>query len=716
MRLFRWFGLLSLAAVACSRGTGSSELPGDTDPVVAGDSDGEAESGAEGDVEGERLLPGISHSGLIDKVAICADGSCALTRDQTGGVRLWPSLDGRSEPQIVPVRGASVLSGARVELDPGGPLRWTVFAVEPAGSAKLLSISVDGKSTELAALPPFEPVASAAVRPGGHQVAVLYRSGDIALLDESGKKVATFDERKFKPTAIRLSADGKRLIAVSTLARKAGNFQFELTRLAISEEGGTTAIKRDGPPRIVSSTVDLDTTTLAIDPVGARAAVAVRGSGDHWEYEVFLLGRDKDPTKGTVKVVAHVTPQLGFVGKDQILFSTNNGGSSVLVDLAKNESRTRTSIPQDFNHQGKVQAFAPGRQVVGYGTYLFVHDVDTRAHRFLGYKSLQAAAATVSPSRSHVAWAYIQGPVYIEPLDQDSDDATVTIDLESNFGQQKMRFADDDHLIVVDSNGGVRLYEWRTGKLIDEAGVLGQVRQVQFDPQTQLLLVDRNVASHVYEVSVTEGFTGPYIVSDQAYRMSLLAAKKSDDPVLWTLDPKNKQREYTLAELRSDLSREVTEKMGEALESGQPSPLAVDNSGRQYGVRWNGSQLELFVERGSKLATRPLPAGDVNSIVPSPTRDRFLVGFNRSGTHSVSLYETSSMTPLWSYSTGVFISDVTWSQDGTLLTLASVTGAVVLDTESGVAAARRCGLEFTASAGLPNNAFNSPNQRSMCEM
>ena len=63
----------------------------------------------EGPTMGPRTR-GVPHSNNIDLVALSRDGELALSRDSLGGIRFWPSLDGKSEPMLMPIRGARSMS------------------------------------------------------------------------------------------------------------------------------------------------------------------------------------------------------------------------------------------------------------------------------------------------------------------------------------------------------------------------------------------------------------------------------------------------------------------------------------------------------------------------------------------------------------------------------------------------------------------------------
>ena len=64
-------------------------------------------------------------------------------------MRFWASLDGTSEPQIVPVRGARSLSIAR-HAD-----GWTIAVIDSAQAGRVLRANNAGEISEIASLAPF---------------------------------------------------------------------------------------------------------------------------------------------------------------------------------------------------------------------------------------------------------------------------------------------------------------------------------------------------------------------------------------------------------------------------------------------------------------------------------------------------------------------------------------------------------------------------------
>jgi hypothetical protein len=689
--------LVALALFACHK-TGPS---GPTEPEAGTAADGTtpAEAGSTARRDG-----GAGHTANIDLVAISSDGTSAVSRDQIGGVRLWPTLDGETEPVVVPSQGATTIS---VEpLEGGG---WTVAVVEPVGGAKLVHVDARGAVEVLGELAPFAPLFGAWVMPGGERVLAVFKDHSVRLLDRKGAELARLEERRFKPTELRITKDGKSFVAVV----RDGASVF-LHRAAVREIAGKPQLELVGKPREVKPGTSMIPSGSALSPDGARWAYVDRVVGNAWEIVSVELAKDTGETRFTATVPAHLNPNIGFSGPTSLLVSSSDGALSWLVNVTDGTMRPRDAAPQDFQNQGRAQAVAAGVQVAGHGTWMFVHDVATRRQRFLGYRAFQTQSVAISPSGEHVAWALMQGPLTIEPVS--GDGPGVEIPPDDGFGTFRVRFTDDDHVVTVDGAGGIRLYEWRTGKLVDSAGVTGGVRALHFEHERGLMLVERHHNdARVWKVD-DEGFTGPWIIADSSFRCGLLApGKGKGGAVAWTLDSANKIRRYTMADLEADLTREGIDKLGKDLGAGKVAPLAIDRFGRHYGVRWNGSGMEVFVDLGKHIKSAPAPAGDITQIIPSRDGTRFLAVHQRGQSTSLSMHDADTLEERWSYSTGIFNNEVEWSPDGRIVAIAANTGAALLDARTGEAVRRRCGVEFRSSGSPPSTAFNGVNLRSLCE-
>lgn len=696
--------LSALLALAACRSSGP-----DTEDPTAGSPDGE-DAGSKGKGKGKGRAwqrAGAGHTSNIDKVAISSDGRAVLTRDQIGGTRLWPALDGSAEPIVIPVQGPQQFSVARRAK--GGLV---VATVDAAGGATIFEVGPDGEITEAGVLAPFAPLFGIYALPGGERLLALFRDHSIRLLDRSAKELARFEERRFRPTSLRVGDNGESFAAVITSTGTTGTIEFQRLRV---RGGDKPSIERVGSPRLVTSANPPSETTVVMAPDAERVAVVDKPSGNSWELAVVDLTKDDAEERVQVTIPAHLVPNIGFVSDQELLVSANDGSLSWLMNLGDKSQHARTSAPQDFINQGRAQALAGGVQAVGHGTWLFVHDVVERSHRYLGYRSFQTQSVAVSPSGEWVAWAYMAGPVFVESLGKREDQ--YKLPSEPNFGTVKVRFFDDDHLITIDGAGGIHLYRWRDAELIDEAGIHGAIRALHFESEPGTMLIERhNNDARLFEVSA-EGFTGPYIVADQSFRSGLLSKGTPEQPdaIMWTLDSGNKLRHYSLEELRGDPSQEAIMAKGSPIPPGKVAPLAIDRLGRHYGVRWNGSTMELFVDFGDRLQTKVSASGDISAIVPSPSGKRFVAIHQRGQSTSLSVHDSETLEERWSFATGVFNNEVVWSPDGRFVAVAANTGAVVLSAKTGKPVQQRCGIEFAALGAPPSTAFNSLNLRSMCE-
>jgi len=700
---------LALSLVSCRTGSSAKSTENGGDGSAA-----TAQSKHSTMRNGPRRRAGVGHPSTIDRITLSADGSAALTRDGLGGTRLWPTLDGSVEPVMIPLRSPQSFSLARTGSG------FVAFMVDASGGAKSFSIANDGKVTTLGELPPFKPLFEGHVLPGGKHVLALYRDHTLRLLTAAGEEVAKLEQRKFRPAELRIAHDGRRAVAVlEDHTGAGGTTKVEVQPLSIKTEG-RPAIELDGSPRLLSSSVDVNPSTAALSPDGRRFAIVDKWNGTAWDIVIVELGNENPESRFAIQAQSHMPPGVGFVSPMRALAAANDGSVSWLIDLESKSLHPRNAPPQDFNQQQlRVQAFARDRHVAAHGNWLYVADTAKGEHQYLGYRTMTATSIAISPDSKRIATYYPQGPVYVEPLG-DGPGETARMPVDPMTGLFRVRFLDDDHILTIDGFGGVKLLDWRTGDTLAETGVNGSPRSVQVDGKRGMLLVDRHSVindSRVFEVDPVKGFRGPYIIADQSYRTGLLRTgpKDHEKAVLWTLDSANRLRWYTLSELRSDLSAAEVKNKAVDLKQGQIAPLAIDRVGRSFGVRWNGTKMELFVDYGGHMRSKALVDGSVGEIIPAEDGEMFAAVLQRSSGNAISVFRSDTLEEAWSFSSGVFHSDIAWSPDGRYIGVAAQTGAIVREAESGEAVMQRCGLEFEALGTAPSTALQVINQKTICE-
>lgn len=139
-------GALVIAAIGCgtpARPVASREpIVAPSDPAVPRD----AAVSALVHVDGQRRTIEAPHGGVIRRLAVTADGTAALTEDELGGIRLWPTLDGTVEPRLVdlpPTRGLAIAP------EPRG---FVAAAVDQVGGLVIQVIDRNGIAVQRASL------------------------------------------------------------------------------------------------------------------------------------------------------------------------------------------------------------------------------------------------------------------------------------------------------------------------------------------------------------------------------------------------------------------------------------------------------------------------------------------------------------------------------------------------------------------------------------
>jgi hypothetical protein len=164
--------LVALALVACSSPARGPEA---ARPAPASGEAGETPSFEKPvpTVHGTHEVREAPHGGSIQTLAMSPDGIAALSADELGGVRLWPTLDGTKEPRIVDMPLAKELAVGRFA---GG---YSAVARDEAGGLYLAKLDETGRQVSHTTLPAEPPVAGMAMSALG---LLAWRTDQIVLL------------------------------------------------------------------------------------------------------------------------------------------------------------------------------------------------------------------------------------------------------------------------------------------------------------------------------------------------------------------------------------------------------------------------------------------------------------------------------------------------------------------------------------------------------
>ncbi len=270
---------------------------------------------------------GAPHNASIDLVAIAPDGDSVLSRDQSGGVRLWPALDGEREPVPLPARGVEQMSLAK-----RSDGAWTVSLIEASGQTQFLRVDAKGEAKPLAALPPHDPLVEAHVLPGGNKIVTLHRDFTVRLLDATGKELGRFERRKFSPQSLRVSNDGRRVVAVVLEGQTGSTHEGYLQPLdLVGDRFAAKAPEKFRTPLLPTRS------NAVLSPRGTTfVMLAPDRRGQNYRVLVYDLNRPGSRRTFPSELAVHSEPAIGFAGGEALMLTSRDSrGMAWLLDTRR---------------------------------------------------------------------------------------------------------------------------------------------------------------------------------------------------------------------------------------------------------------------------------------------------------------------------------------------------------------------------------------------
>ncbi|PRQ07992.1 hypothetical protein ENSA7_22760 [Enhygromyxa salina] len=657
---------------------------------------------------------GVPHGAAITMVAVDPLGGAAITRDATGGVRLWPALDGSREPLIVPIQDPRSMAVAS-----DGAGGWTLALLDAAGGGRIVGVDKAGKMQPLASLTPTDPITEIVVMPGGKQLVAVGGDHVLRLLDHHGTELARLDQPSLRPAALRIAPHaegGPQVIALTAgeFDRAEGRFAVELLPLSITDgklalAGPRQTIHLDSPPTSDNPSVSPD----------GRAAVFIqrqRLGGATWTVIAIQL-EDGRQVSVNSQIPNGVQPRFGLLPRGRVLLDDGTGLGRVVDLQDRNVELVALRSTPTINHLAAT--FVAGLRVAPASNWLAVHQLDTDDLAYLGYEQISVTDAALSPSALTVAWA-LTDRVAVEQTRQ-GDRVVVEIPRTRGLGQRFIEFLDEERLVMLDWAGGAQVVRWRDGEIISAADLGNNIQLAELGRNGEgdgVMFVRTNLWQNPSVVELTDGrFGGRYLTHASANLAGLLAPRGEplDSWGAWTIDGSGKLRNFTLAELRPGLDTEAALATGEALSFGVPEQFSVGADETVYWVRTTGSRPTLHIERGETSEELQLPAGFVTMMVPSRDGRRIAIVQQRDPGQVITVYDASSLQPAWAQPIPA-INGMSWSDASEALAIpATLGGGVVLDASDGTPLTARCGLAFEVRR-TPPVVQGFTNQLSVCEL
>lgn len=273
------------------------------------------------------------HAGAIVELALSPDGTAALTADEQGGARLWPTFDGSQEPRVVALPVAKQLAVTR-ETDSFG-----VAVLDEVGGLYLAFLDATGRTVSHVTMSPDPPFVGFAMTELG---LLAWRADQTLLLLDAQGGIRSQIATEPRERVITIAVAGKRAIAL--IEKDATTRVLRWLTLQPSLAWGAT-LKLDDPNR---------GDKLALSPHATRLAV-IHNDTTARATSVQIIDIATGKTLSSAPVQA--TSELGFVDDDQLAIGTQQGVAWLDTKAGQAKAQLR---PNDARLFRRSVAFATG--------------------------------------------------------------------------------------------------------------------------------------------------------------------------------------------------------------------------------------------------------------------------------------------------------------------------------------------------------------------
>jgi len=655
----------------------------------------------------ERIPVGVPHGGFINHVAVTEPGDAAVSLDNIGGLRLWPTLDGSREPVPFSVNGAAAvaISHAGKEL--------LVGVRDEAGAVQLLRFSRTGVLHGRTQVPGEVAVDELVAIDGG--MLVLRTDESIERYDENGAlrgRIAAEPGESLGALAARHGSAGVILVE-RHLEPQAPVLELEEEipdrrkpqRSAMVPRGRAAAMRwivlADGGLRwgaAIALPDKLDERSLAISPSHERIALISQAS------ELVVLDVTKAPVAvDGPKTSLSAASAIGFVDDDRVVRMTGTTHWWIATHAGKSG---KVADPWHVDNGigdesiGGDGAVADGIVVSGTGPDLVLQDLyDTK---YLGWRQLASGALIQAGSHLGVTTT-MSSVVWLDrALQRESE---VALEDYGFTGRDRTWWLDPNHAVVAGAGDSAAL------SLVD---LRRPIKSVALGSYTYVQRVDYDEAMHqlaVLDDRVVRRFTVD-LEHDQITELQALDVTFQPSIVI-QLDPARSDGAIAIAWGYDDdgdrmaTFREADAKPGKHIKA---KKRRVE-SGSYAGFSPDGT---IFMHDGKGVlalrdgkTVRRFPKGELaDSLVADKTGER-LVGIHGA---AVTMYDAAGAKRwtqnVWGAQSALF------AADGSIV-VRTTGGLIELDPATGTRIAAACGFAFGVMTKTPT--ISTFNTQPVCE-
>ncbi|HEY5928611.1 MAG TPA: hypothetical protein VIV11_43295 [Kofleriaceae bacterium] len=637
----------------------------------------------------------------LARVFATEDGSAAVSIDESNHARLWPSLDGKREPYVLPL---TTPVEAVINRDGDG---YSIAALDESGGFEVIVVSADGVMTSHVRREPEPGVEIAVSR--GDGFLVLHRDQTLEHLDKRGARIGSLLpqpgshvvkllHRNGRTLALVRKRDGLRgqWIATDTLAwgDESPKLRVDLSKVFLSPDHKRLATLETLPDALLDRSgaqvllVDLDTgaakpllNKLSMNgpmgvPIGFAADQRVIIAFSDFELSTVEWWK---PSGHSNAVIGGMNYHLEFVAVDQAVVTDTNVIAFAEHDLAVMRPNTATA-PSELRYLGyritRTRGIkpTPAGVVATIGGSAYLLDDNARVAK-------RVPTLETIPFGKDLALIKFTARDWGEPVIGVSN----FIDPEWIEGSKIKRKSQDStpRIALFDLATKKELQRWPTA------------RRIYFEPTSQLMAIDRGTKAFFARFdATTRKFGDEHTIASGGSEIVLLDPALAGGNVAMLVRQRGKTIEVrTLRDLAAEPPAPTT--LTGTLE-------ATDRAGRLYvrddtdTVVVYGGKEPVRLTGLTKWRVRPHPNG---TQVAAFARSRLMLLGERGDDK-------------WAVGFPG-ISDVAWSPDGALVALSG--DLAKLDAATGRVVAAQCGWSFglRISAREPSD-FPSTNE-TLCD-
>ncbi len=654
---------------------------------------------------------GVPHGGLIAHLAVTDQADAAVSVDNLGGLRLWPTLDGTREPIPFAVSGAQTLAITHA----GNEL--LVGVVDEAGAGHLLRFTRAGALRANVPLPGETAIEQLIAIDGG--VLVARADASLERYDAAGNRlgrIAIESGERLGAIAFRHGAAAA-LIGIAEPGTTPGSAPLEQVRTE-------PRARRPAPPpvpvlieraralrwieigdglhwgRTVELPAELDDQALAIAPGHHRIAISTRLG----KLQVLDVDHRPHLVEGP-DAVGELGSPLGFVDDDHVVrvFRTTHWWSAKAAAApAKPDPWHVETGGGDETVNDIAGAFGDGRVVAGIGPDLLLQDLhDTR---YLGWRdtasgALVAAGAHVGleTTSTHVVW-----------LDRELQRET---DLElGDLGLGTVNRAwwlDPDHAVVQSNDQNrvkLELVDLRHRDRRVDLGTYGYVARVELEPSLHVLAIADGGVIRRFSVDLERDRVDELPALDAStslQTMRLLDPARANGAIAIVAGYGDDGER--LITYRADGARRHARIRGKRSAALEGNVLGIAPDGTVY-LRTAGA---VIAQRDGKTGLH-FPAGELSDLLVPDASGEHLASIH--GTE-VAMYLADGTVVWRQHVWGA--QDVRFVAGGSRLVLRTAGGIVALDVATGARRAAACGFAFGLMTKTPQTG--ALNVQPVCE-